>query len=214
MNNKIKFALFILLIGFISAGLFSPKNNNSITGRDVLTSVEISQVSPIDCSFNMTSGWNYVSFHCIANSVPLSDVLGVNSSVEKIFTYNAFDTVDPWKSYNPSLPNWTVQQLNYMSRMSGYIILLGNDNEYYYDGYKRSSVIALRPGWNLAGYPSALNASINESLNGLAYTMVLTYDNGHLLVYAPNSTNNSLTIFEPYRAYWINSSASQNWLVS
>jgi hypothetical protein len=214
MNYKFKLALFILLIGAFSTAVFSPKYNNSITGQEVISRVEISNVVPINCDFNMTSGWNYVSFHCLASSVPRDEaLLRINSSYDKIFSYNAFDTTDPWKSYNPDLPSWAIQQLNYMGRPTGYIILINNNTNYNYSGYVRSTTIQLRPGWNFVGYPSSLNQSINDSLDGILYTMVLTYDDGNLLVYLPNSTNNNLTTFEPYKAYWINSSASQNWLV-
>ncbi len=215
MNSKIKLALFILLIGAFSAAIFSPQYNNSITGKDVFTKVEIANVIPSNCSFNLTPGWNYVSFQCIASSASREEVLGsIDGSYSRIFTYNAFDTSDPWKSYNPGLPNWTVQQLNYMGRTSGYIILMNEDAEYIYAGYKRSSIVQLRPGWNLVGYPDNESVPINDSLVGLLYNRVLTYENDTLLIYVPNSTNNSLTDFGPYVAYWINSSASQNWLVN
>lgn len=214
MNTRVSLAIFILLLGFFSVAVFSPKINNSITGQDVLTRVEIVGISPINCSFNMTAGWNYVSFHCIASGVPRNEVLlSVNDSVEKIFTYSSFDTLDPWKSYNPDLPNWTVQQVEYMNRAYGYMILMNNDSTYFYEGYERSSIIQLRPGWNLVGYPDSVNASINTSLQALLYHTVLTYDDGALLVYIPNATNNTLNNFEPYMAYWINSSATQNWMV-
>lgn len=215
MNRRIKLALFILLIGAFSAAIFSPQYNNSITGKDVFTKVEISDVIPSNCKFNLTPGWNYVSFHCIASSVPRAEVLNsIEDSYSKIFTYNSFDTNDPWKSYNPELPNWTVQQLNYMGRASGYIIFMDEEAEYVYSGYKRSSVVQLRTGWNLVGYPKNKSTKINDSLNGLLYNRVITYENDTLLIYIFNSTNNSLTDFEPYKAYWINSSASQNWLLN
>ncbi len=215
MIGKIKLAVLILIIGAFAAAIFSPKFDNSITGNDVSTRVEILTAIPSNCSFDMHSGWNYVSFHCIATSEPRSDVLSsVNSSVDRIFTYIAQDTSDPWKSYNPSLPNWTVQQLDYMGRTQGYIILMNDDASYFYEGFARSSVIPLRPGWNLVGYPDDANQSINESLNGLQYNAVITYAAGSLLVYIPNSVNNTLFNFSPYSAYWINSSATQNWLVN
>lgn len=215
MIGKIKLAVFILIIGAFAAAILGPKFDNSITGQDISTRVEILSVLPNNCSFNMAAGWNYVSFHCIANSESRSDVLSsVNSSVEKIFTYTAQDTSDPWKSYNPSLPNWTVQQLNYMGRTQGYIILMSTDASYFYEGFDRSSVIPLRSGWNLVGYPDDVNQSINDSLSGLLYNAVITYNNGALLVYIPNAVNNTLFNFSPYSAYWINSSATQNWLVS
>lgn len=215
MSDRVKLALLILLIGAFSVAIFSPQYNNSITGKDVLTRVEISAVTPSNCSFNLTPGWNYISFHCIASSVSREEVLNsIDGNYSRVFTYNALDTSDPWKSYNPELPNWTVQQLNYMGRTSGYIILITEDAEYVYAGYRRPSVVQLRSGWNLVGYPANESMPINDSLSGLLYNRVLTYVNDTLVIYVPNSTNNSLTNFEPYTAYWINSSASQNWLVN
>ena len=91
---------------------------------------------------------------------------------------------------------------------------MNNSSTYNYSWYKRPSTVQLISGWNLVGYPDSVNISINDSLNGILYTSVMTYKNGDLYVYIPNSTNNSLTNFEPNYAYWINSSASQNWLLS
>lgn len=207
--------LAIISLWIFSTIMYSPNYNNTITGKDVYTKVEIINIIFSKCNFNLTQGWNYVSFHCIASSVPREEVLAnLTGNYSKIFTYNAFDTIDPWKSYNPNLPNWTIQQLNYLGRTAGYIILITNDTEYNMDGYKRSSVIQLKPGWNLVGYPSNKSMQINDSLNGLLYTRVLTYENNTLLYYVPGWPNNTLINFTPNKAYWINSSALQNWIIN
>ncbi|GIU69985.1 MAG: hypothetical protein KatS3mg002_1221 [Candidatus Woesearchaeota archaeon] len=215
MRKKIIIITAVLVLWIFSVIFYSPKYNNSITGKDVYTRVEIIGILPSECNFNLTQGWNYVSFHCIASSVPREQVLmNISGNYSKIFTYTAFDTADPWKSYNPDLPNWTVQQLNYMGRTSGYIILMNNDKEYIFEGHKRSSVVQLKPGWNLVGYPSNISRSINDSLSGLSYNMVLTYENNIMLYYVPGWSNNTLLNFTPNKAYWINSSALQNWLIN
>lgn len=214
MRNKITIGILALLIMFVIV-FFSPKYNNNITGKDVYTKVEILNVVPSNCNFTLYEGWNYVSFHCISSSVPITSVLSsINSSYSKVFTYNSFDTTDPWKSYNPELPNWVVQDLRYMGRTSGYIILIKNDTQYFYEGYKRSSIIQLNNQWNLIGYPLNYTSNITDFLAGINYNEILTYENNTLLFYIPNATNNTLLYFYPNKAYWIKSSAIQNIIVN
>lgn len=211
MRSKIAIAFTILLIAAFAAAVFNRIDYGEITGNDVRTGVNILNISFSGCDYNFTQGWNYVSFHCISNSAAREDVMQ-NVPAQVIYTYNAFDGTDPWKSYNPSLPNWTVQQVKYMSRMSGYIIYVSNDTHYNYTGYKRPSSIQLRAGWNFVGFPRDEPMPINETT--ILLREVVTIKDGTLLSYMPNATNNTLFEFEPYGAYWIDSSASQTWMVN
>ena len=194
----------------------SNENRNILTGSYVTTSVNIIPSQPIPCDFTLHSGWNMVSFFCIGTWVPRDKVLeSVNNSYSKIFYYSATDTSDPWKSYNPNLPNWTVQQLMYMDRYTGYWIYMTSDNTYFYNGSEKLSTLHLYNGWNLVGYTDANTSNINDSLNGLLYTLVITYDNlgNTLLVYSPNSSSNTLNKFDTYKSYWINSTTNQSWTI-
>jgi hypothetical protein len=130
-----------------------------------------------------------------------------------IFSYDITDSSDPWKSYNPRLPNWTVQQLTHMSRLSGYWINMSQDVDYTFNGSKKYTIIPLEPGWNLVGYPNMINKSINESMSTVSFNMLKTYDplTETMLVYVDGEINNTLYTTDTYKGYWINSTATQNW---
>jgi hypothetical protein len=220
MNKKVSSLLIVastIAIMLLSVIIYFP-TGDKITGRPTTpTSVGIIFAPPHNCSFNINSGWNMVSFFCLSTATPRSDALqSIDGNYTKIFAYKSSDSLDPWKSYNPSLPSWAVQQLNYVDRMSGYWIYMNYNSYYQYSGYERASIIALNPGWNFIGYPSLNNQSVNDSLSGVYFNVLKHYDtdSGTYEIYIVNATNNTLNYTETYKGYWINSTASQNWNVN
>lgn len=221
MNNYLLFISVIVLIALLGITGLLKDNTSNITGRPVNTYVNILPGILQPCNFTLPQGWNMVSFFCLGMWNPRDKVLEtINDSYEKIFYYSKTDINDPWKSYNPNLPNWTVQQLNYMSRVNGYWIFLNSADDFYYNGSMKTTIMYLYPGWNFVGYGINRSESINASLNGLLHTIVKTYNNSNneFLIYYYNATTNNFTNtlseFYPYNAYWINSSATQTWTVS
>jgi hypothetical protein len=141
----------------------------------------------------------------------------IEGSYDAIFEFQSNDVNDPWKSYTPSsLPNWTIQQLNYMDRVSGYWIYVLNDTTFNYSGVYSDSNIYLYNGWNFVGYPLTNASNINDSLKDISYSMVKYYNTtGDIwLVYVYNGSNNTLNQFETYKGYWLNVSGDQQWKLS
>ena len=200
----------------VIVSVFSPElfNETTITGHDVNTRVNVLPISSSDCNFSLSPGWNLVSFYCIGMFEPVDDTLSsIRDNYQSIFMYNAMDANDPWKSYNPSLPDWAVQQLQYLDRMSGYWIYMTGSSDFNFNGSKKYTVIPLRPGWNLVGYPNIHTQNINDSLNGVLFTVLKTYDtpSATYLVYINGSASNTLHTTDTYKGYWLNSTAFQNW---
>jgi hypothetical protein len=202
-----------------------------ITGDAVYTHAEILPTVSKDCSFSLYPGWNMVSFYCLGLFSNRTMVLqSVDGYYGSIFEYQADDANDPWKSYNPYVPIWAVQQLNYMDRLSGYWIYMYNQTEFIYSGVYSDSVINLRSGWNLVGYPNTNSSSINYTLVGIPFTIVKNYDKGTAfdnetnetyyigvdtwLVYVNGSLNNTLNQFETYKGYWLNVTEDDQWIIS
>jgi hypothetical protein len=98
-----------------------------------------------------------------------------------------------------------------MDRYKGYWINMTNATYYFYEGGKRSSSIPLSQGWNLVGYPKSNSTAVNESLNGLNFTVVKAYNSSTFIIYVYNATNNTLEYLEAYSGYWINSTTNQTW---
>jgi hypothetical protein len=173
-----------------------------------------------------------------------SEVLdSVSGSYGAIFQYDSFDSVDPWKSYNPSLPNWAVQQLDYMDRVSGYWIYMYDDADYTYGGKYSDSLIMLNTGWNFVGYPNNNPANITTSLNSISFSVVKNYVNTKIvpdvcqnvtnnetgnvtesctyiittdtwLIHVNNGSSNTLNQFETYSGYWLNVSGTPQWHIA
>ena len=206
-------ALLVLSIVVI----FNNPYENKITGNNIVnTNVELFPVQAKNCSFQLTPGWNMVSFYCFGMFVERSKALqSIDGSYDSIFEYQSNDINDPWKSYTTSLPNWTVQQLNYMDRVSGYWIHMTDNATFNYSGVYSNSNIYLYNGWNLVGYPSIDIKNINDSLISNSFDIVKYYNTTTdiWLVYFINDSNNTLTQFESYKGYWINVSGDQIWAI-
>lgn len=221
-HTKIIFVIPFLLMIVAVAFLFlldsidnSFVRSNLITGNDVLTQVNIIQPPALNCSFHLNQGLNMVSFVCIGTGTPRDEVLApINDSYESIFYYNAADPNDPWKSYNPSLPDWTVQQINTMSRYNGYFIYMKTSADYNLEGGRRTSFIPLKDGWNLIGYPSRIPQYISEMFGDIEYTEVKTYQNSTWLIYIPGRHDNTMDTLYTNEGYWVNSSENQSLNIS
>jgi len=192
-NNPFILTIIAMTIIFLSIiVIFSDTNNNSLTGNDIVnTKIEVFPAIYKNCSFHLYPGWNMVSFYCLGLYADRSAVLQtIDGSYNAIFEYNSFDSADPWKSYNTYLPNWTVQQLTHMYRISGYWIYMSNDSDFNYNGVYSNSIIFLNDGWNFIGYPNTLTSNITASLNGIPFTVVKNYINTNITT--SNCTTNNI----------------------
>jgi len=219
----ITMALLVLSIVVI----FDNVSENTLTGYNIVnTKVEVLASPSKNCSFQLSPGWNMVSFYCLGLFADRNIVLqSISDSYSSIFEYQANDIVDPWKSYNPSLPNWTVQQLNYMDRVSGYWIYIYNTSDgsnastgmtnFSYPGIYSDSIIYLYTGWNFIGYPKLNTTNIGTDLNISSYNIVKYYNTttDTWLIYINGSANNTFDTFETYKGYWLNVSEDQQWYV-
>jgi len=192
----------------------SSDDSSMISGNVVNTHVELIPAAAKNCSFHLNPGWNMVSFFCLGMFLDRNVALdSISGSYGSIFQYNPTDASDPWKSYNPYIPGWTVQQLNHMDRISGYWIYMFNDADYHYAGIYSDSVIYFSNGWNLIGYPLNYSSNISAQLIGKQYLIVKYYDNPSdtWLSYVNGSPSNTLKRFDTYKGYWVNVNGSSQW---
>ena len=217
-RNKLLLASIIIVVLVAFFILERNMYTSSITGNAVTnTRVQLMPVRPTNCTLHLYPGWNLVSFFCLGLFVDRDTALqSIDGEYSYIFAYSPTDAVDPWKSYNPNLPNWTVQQLNFMDRISGYWIYVSNDTDYLYSGVNSSSNVPLYTGWNLVGYPGKIDRLVNDSLACISFNIVKTYitPSDTWLIYINGGSNNSLILLQQNKGYWINSSSSQTWVIS
>ncbi|MBU1198418.1 MAG: hypothetical protein KKF46_02755 [Nanoarchaeota archaeon] len=207
--------LLILTLTFIVFEKTLPDSFQKITGR-AMTTVNVTLPPPENCTFTLQSGWNLVSFFCISNMAELNDVVGNITELEAIFEYQE-ESSDLWKSYNPSLPSFVIQDLEMMTRTEGYWIRMDASENYNFEGGLRlPTSISLVSGWNLAGYPTNENKTATTAFTTIQgnFEEVRTYNASTdvYVSYVPG-VGGALATIQPYYGYWINANASDVWVV-
>ncbi|MBN2052959.1 hypothetical protein JW756_05625 [Candidatus Woesearchaeota archaeon] len=192
-----------------------PLSFQKITGA-VVTTVNVTQPEGADCNFTLSQGLNLVSFFCIPNMMPRDFMIENITNLEFIFEYQE-GSDDKWKSYNPALPSFVIQDLNTLSRTEGYWISVSSVEDFFLAGGLRlPTSIDLQSGWNLAGYPTNEIKSVNDSFASIDgnFTEVRTYKtlSGSFISYVPG-VGGALNQTEPYYGYWINATTNEVWVV-
>jgi Purple acid Phosphatase, N-terminal domain len=163
----------------------------------------------------LQAGWNLISLPLIPEDTSVDMVLSpIMGDYSIIWAYNASDTADHWKKYDPGAPFGN--DLTTMEAGKGYWIMMISDDTLHISGtVPESTDINLKTGWNLIGYNSLDNQPIAEALSSISgnYTIVWAYDAGdtadHWKKYDPLAPfGNDLEIMEPGKGYWIMMSAN------
>lgn len=203
--------LLVVSISFLSFYI-AEETENLITG-DATARAYIIPLPPENCSIDLREGWNFVSFYCEIGDFPINETLidenNNTISYSKIFAYDSTKVNDPWISYNPSLPNYTTQQLDEISREHGYWIYMNTSDTYSKEGLNFDETpITLTQGWNLIGYPTKNSKNITEVFSTITdyYNRTESYQYlGNVGVWLFHMPPNTGTLFEmePKIAYWV-----------
>jgi hypothetical protein len=220
-NNKIyELSIAIIGIALLTTITFlnledSIDSVNEITGN-VVSRVNVSPMREVPCNFTLYEGANLVSFFCITFEAARNDITTNITSLYGIFEYQK-GSADKWKSYNPSLPSWVVQDLNVMSRTRGYWVIVNSTGQIIVPGGVRIPTnIPVTAGWNLVGYPTNETKTVNQSFLSIAGNFTearefdpisKTYQN-----FIPPNTG-GLTHTKPNYGYWLNSNITEVWIV-
>lgn len=213
----------ILLLGFLSFFL-AGDISEWITGRTTTTRAFILESHPINCTVNLTRGINYVSFPCETAQVPFDQAFKNENNealnYKYVFVFKPLQTKKPWSSYNPSLPNWTIQEdLNRIDRRTGYAIYMEEPGTYHAEGLRFPITnTQLRKGWNLVGYPSTNTKTIQEVTATISqeYESIHSYQDvggTKTWLHHKKGEGGTLTHFKPGYAYWIKMNEDATWRV-
>ena len=215
------FSLFSILI------LASRLNPSFLSGHVIndtmLATVNVTPSPSFSCNDTLPPGTSLDSFPCLLISVPRDEFfknLSANgTNVLVMYRYTPW-TDGKWSVYNASLPTYTVQNLNEVSRLDGiYFVMAGPETLLYAGPLPNATHLQLHPGWNLAGYPSNDTQSLDVSLATInsTYTLIETLEgteeNGTYL-FANNPGGGTLTNTSIYHGYWINMTADDTWVVN
>ena len=209
-------AAILLAIALINLNFATNDSLNQISGN-VASRVNISSFLAKDCDMVLEPGLNLVSFFCITFDTDKSLVIGNLTNLNAIFEYQEGSSTDKWKSYNPNLPFYVVQDLSTMSRAEGYWIQM-NDVEVLNlsGGLRVPTTIPLQTGWNLVGYPTNATKQANDSFStvsgGYSEARAFNATTQAFLSHIPPATG-GLTHTAPGQGFWLNVTNAGVWIV-
>ncbi len=225
MNHRIYAGVFAGALILIILGL-GGENENKITGNAVATKLIVLTSENGTCNTTLNTGWNLVSFYCNDEDMsPEGYFASVNASLVSMHAYDPFEEVDKWKAYNPNLPSWVIQDITAVERDAGYWVRMRNSTVHRSNGSLiKPTIIYLKKGWNLAGYPTQYQKNISQSLAnnmGPDWVAVYMYNSSdtaspwkiHIRVPPPNTTVDFHN-FTPSFGYWIDAGKTGEWYVN
>jgi uncharacterized repeat protein (TIGR02543 family) len=169
-------------------------------------------------------GWNLVSFKVHPTNTAIATVLGsISGNYELVYAWDASGAHSGsgnWMRYAPGIPGNTLATLD---ETQGFWIRMTTAATLDIVGTTplttNINLLTTASGWNLVGYPSAVNRSLPSALadHGVtAYTLVYGYhanDADTWKRYAPGVPGNDLLELAPGWGYWIKISAPGTWQV-
>jgi hypothetical protein len=215
-KTKIIIALLVLLVLITIVPIKQIITDPSIIGRSIsITKVFVTGLTVNhSCSATFFEGWNLVSNPCATENKSVGFVLSsIQGNYSSVHGYYPNDETDPWKAYNPSLPQWVVNDLNEISDLKGYWINMKNQSSFHINGtLTQPNMIPLSEGWNLIGYPANNSKNIEDALETISgnYDIVWMYNTTDDNYYYYNSSagNGTITEMQEYKGYWIRMSNS------
>jgi len=176
---------------------------------DYLPLVAVS-VQPDTFILPLSEGWNLISIPLVPEDSSVGSVLSqVSGSYSIVWAYDASDSADPWKKYDPSVPFGN--DLSEIKPGKGYWIMMTADDTLSVTGpLPDKSIPDMGSGWNLIGYNFLTEEPVSDALSPVSgdYSIVWAYDSSDYAdpwkKYDPSVPfGNDLTEMEPGRGYWI-----------
>ena len=202
------------------AGEFYNNKSTVETGDDVhvelglkTENVDVSlALKPMTVTVPLEAGWNLMSLSLEPGQpVPEDALADIAGEYNLVWGYEACDTADQWKLYNPSAPPY-VNDLQAMNGQRGYWLDNATAGSVQVSGLRPvKTTVTLCQGWNLIGYAAGVSqapATVLAEITG-KYNLVYGYDASDTAdpwkKYNPSGPPyaNDLTEMRPGFGYWI-----------
>ncbi len=160
------------------------------------------------------AGWNLVSTPFIHKDANLRQVLSdMEGGWDKVQAFHKQEIEQGyWMSYDVSAPGF-LNDFQTMESPKGYWLHVEEpgDGNLSFSGLLLKNVdVPLYKGWNLVGYPSMSQESVDLALSGIPYDAVQGFSSQEEYNLRPLSP---LDNFEPGNAYWIHVTSSCTWSI-
>lgn len=136
--------------------------NASYTGITAIDEHRLFSPHPGKTILFLSPGWNLLSIPVVLYNTSITYVLKpIEGSYDTVLYFDSSETVDNWKVFKPGKPLGNT--LNRIDHKMGFWIYITKNATLSYNGtIPTSTVIALKAGWNLIGYPSIKNRTVSE----------------------------------------------------
>jgi hypothetical protein len=135
-------------------------------------------LKPTTVTSSLVSGWNLISVKVALSDGSLPTAFdSIAGKYGDVFAYDACDATDHWKLFDPTRPP-ELNDLTAVNTVQGYWVKMNSAGTLTHTGtYPLQTSIALCPGWNLVGYPSAISRPVGTALAGISgkYNLVWQY---------------------------------------
>ncbi len=157
---------------------------------------------------NLKTGLNLVSYPLILEERYLESVLKTVNFTE-IWHYDAHSVDSKWKSYSERKGYGTFPELDHRK---AYWINISEESNFTVAGMvPLRSYIDLKSGWNLVGYPSAINRTSNQTLGGVPVAEIEGFDESASPYFLKRIGLND-ELIAGY-GYWIRVDSDSTWIV-
>ncbi len=208
-----------LINGARDLGPIGPDNAYGYGRLDVLesyrwlSSIGTTSTPTSTKSIGLFEGLNLVSLPLAPDGLltPAQVLASIDGNYERVYAYSGCDAADPWKVYDPSVPDF-VNDLNSVDPRIGLWVQMSASDVLTVTGVTPALTdIPLCAGWNLIGYPGKDRRPVAEVLAPIAGLVerVYAFDAGDTddpwKLYDPAipAFASDLTEFKPGFGYWI-----------
>jgi hypothetical protein len=196
----------------------------TVTDKDGGVGTDTSTLTVLNATHSITlvPGWNLISFNLHPVSTAITDVLAsVSGNYDLVYAWDA--QAQAWLKYD-NIPQ-SSDSLNTLDEKVGFWIHMTATGTLNVVGSipttTNISLSANGGGWNLVGYPSAVNRNLPGALSGINFSLVYAYHANDLSdpwkLYDTNpaaSGYNDLTALSPGWGYWVKVGTNGTWTVS
>jgi parallel beta-helix repeat protein len=123
--------------------------------------------------------------------------------------YDNTNMLDPYKSFNPSRPFNNLVSVNHTMALR--VIVTENSNFTVAGVVPETTTIELKAGWNFVGYPSFIDRTVADALDGIVYERIEGYDDTppqYIRLYTDSD------IMKPGFGFWIKVPFDQDWVLT
>lgn len=169
------------------------------------------------CSFDqvgkftrpLESGWNLISVPLIQKDWEVAEVLKT-TAFDRVLGYDALDRENHWKEFSLYKPYYDLDELEIT--MGYWVHVTQKCNLTVVGMVPVETKITHSVGWNLLGYPSFVNRTIQSALDGKYWESVEGFNNTTSPYHLEKLSE--MDMIEVGHGYWIYFSASGVWTVA